>query len=141
MLVPTVNELGEMRDNRVMRNGRIGILAVAVAVAAALFAVACGADSAPLTVPTPTPGPAPTAAPPTEPPPDPTPVPTAEPTATPTVEVVQVDEGPELPVLPVISNREHKLVGTQEWINSEPLTLKGLAEEGKVVLIDFWTYT
>ena len=105
--------------------------------AAALLAVACGSESAPLTVPTPTPGPAPTAVPPTEPPP----VPTAEATATPTVEVVQADEGPELPVLPVISNREHKLVGTQEWINSEPQTLKGLAEEGKVVLIDFWTYT
>ncbi len=128
-----------MRDNRGMRVGRGAILVAAMA--AALIAVACGSESAPLTVPTPTPGPAPTAVPPTEPPPAQTAVPPAEPTATPTVEVVQVDEGPELPVLPVISNREHKLVGTQEWINSEPLTLKGLAEEGKVVLIDFWTYT
>ena len=107
--------------------------------AAALLVAACGGESAPLVVPTATPGPAPTAVPPTEPPP--TPVPTVAPTATPTVEVVQVDEGPELPVLPVISTREHKLVGTQEWINSEPLTLAGLADEGKVVLIDFWTYT
>lgn len=122
-----------------MRVGRGAILVAAMA--AALLVVACGSESAPLTVPTPTPGPAPTAVPPTEPPPAQTPVPTTGPTATPTVEVVQVDEGPELPVLPVISNREHKLVGTQEWINSEPLTLKGLAEEGKVVLIDFWTYT
>lgn len=128
-----------MRDNRGMRVGR-GVILVA-AMAAALLAVACGGESAPLTVPTPTPGPAPTAAPPTEPPPAPTTEPTAEPTATPTVEVVRVDEGPELPVLPVISTREHKLVGTQEWINSEPLTLAGLADEGKVVLIDFWTYT
>lgn len=29
--------------------------------------------------------------------------------------------------------------GTQEWINSEPLTMDGL--QGQVVLIDFWTYT
>ena len=29
--------------------------------------------------------------------------------------------------------------GTQEWINSEPLTMDGL--RGNVVLIDFWTYT
>ena len=29
--------------------------------------------------------------------------------------------------------------GTQEWINSEPLTIDGL--RGNVVLIDFWTYT
>jgi len=32
-----------------------------------------------------------------------------------------------------------ELVGTQEWINSEPLTINGL--RGKVVLIDFWTYS
>ena len=32
-----------------------------------------------------------------------------------------------------------EFMGTQEWINSEPLTLAGL--RGNVVLIDFWTYT
>ncbi len=32
-----------------------------------------------------------------------------------------------------------ELTGIVNWINSEPLTLKGL--RGKVVLIDFWTYT
>ena len=127
-----------MRDNRLMRNGRLAVLTVA-AMVAALFIAACGGETAPLVVPTATPGQAPTAVPPTEPPP--TPVPTVAPIATPTVEVVQVDEGPELPILPVISTREHKLVGTQEWVNSDPLTLAGLAEEGKVVLIDFWTYT
>lgn len=126
-----------MRDNRLMRNGRLVILVVA-AIATVLFVAACGGESAPLAVPTATQSP-PTAVPPTESPP--TPVPTVAPIATPTVEAVRVDEGPELPILPVISTREHKLVGTQEWINSEPLTLAGLAEEGKVVLIDFWTYT
>ena len=32
-----------------------------------------------------------------------------------------------------------ELVGTQEWINSEPLTIAGL--RGKVVIVDFWTYS
>jgi len=32
-----------------------------------------------------------------------------------------------------------ELVGTQRWINSDPLTLDAL--KGKVVLVDFWTYT
>ena len=127
-----------MRDNWLMRNGRLAILVVA-AMAAVLSVAACGGESAPLAVPTATPGPPPTAVPATES--APTPVPTVAPIATPTSEAVRIDEGPELPILPVISTREHKLVGTQEWINSEPLTLAGLAEEGKVVLIDFWTYT
>ena len=122
-----------------MRNGRLAIVAVA-STAAVLLVAACGGESAPLVVPTATPpGPAPTAISPTAP--SPTPVAAVASTATPTVEVVQVDEGPELPILPVISTREHKLVGTQEWINSDPLTLAGLADEGKVVLIEFWTYT
>ena len=32
-----------------------------------------------------------------------------------------------------------EFLGIANWINSEPLTLEGL--RGKVVLIDFWTYT
>ena len=32
-----------------------------------------------------------------------------------------------------------ELVGIQDWINSKPLTLKDL--RGKVVLVDFWTYS
>tara|TARA_Y100000310_G_C20634286_1_gene790360 strand:- start:432 stop:1565 length:1134 start_codon:yes stop_codon:yes gene_type:complete len=32
-----------------------------------------------------------------------------------------------------------ELIGNQGWINSEPLTLREL--KGKVVLVDFWTYT
>ena len=31
------------------------------------------------------------------------------------------------------------LAGAQQWLNSEPLTIEGL--KGKVVLIDFWTYS
>jgi len=32
-----------------------------------------------------------------------------------------------------------ELIGLNSWINSEPLSLKGL--RGKVVLVDFWTYS
>ncbi len=32
-----------------------------------------------------------------------------------------------------------EFTGIEKWLNSEPLTLKGLA--GQVVLVDFWTYS
>ena len=38
-----------------------------------------------------------------------------------------------------IGNCAPEFRDTQEWINSEPLTMESL--RGKVVLIDFWTYT
>lgn len=44
-------------------------------------------------------------------------------------------EGQKLPVL----KKAPELTGTQQWINSEPLSIAGL--KGKVVLIDFWTYS
>lgn len=34
-----------------------------------------------------------------------------------------------------------ELVGGGAWVNSEPLTLAGLQAEGKVTLVNFWTYT
>ena len=34
-----------------------------------------------------------------------------------------------------------ELEGVTGWLNSEPLTIAGLLAEGRVVLIDFWTYT
>ncbi len=69
-----------------------------------------------------TPEPEPT--PPPEPEPDLTPEP--EPTATPKP---QIADGPLAP----------EPTGIYAWINSEPLTLEQLL--GKVVLVDFWTYT
>ncbi len=39
----------------------------------------------------------------------------------------------------VASYKAPELTGTQEWFNSEPLKLSDL--KGKVVLIDFWTYS
>jgi thiol-disulfide isomerase/thioredoxin len=36
--------------------------------------------------------------------------------------------------------RAPELSGGGAWINSEPLTLAGLQQQNKVVLVDFWTY-
>src|ERR1700751_5007184 len=41
----------------------------------------------------------------------------------------------ELPVEDIMPS----LDGAQQWLNSDPLTMRGL--KGKVVLIDFWTYS
>ena len=56
---------------------------------------------------------------------------------------------PESPALPTAVSsapdvgaeysETHELQGIAGWINSDPLTLAGL--KGKVVLLDFWTYT
>ena len=44
-------------------------------------------------------------------------------------------EAPELP----IEGRLARFDGATGWLNSAPLTPDGLA--GRVVLVDFWTYT
>jgi thiol-disulfide isomerase/thioredoxin len=41
--------------------------------------------------------------------------------------------------LPVLANQMPAFSGIASWLNSEPLTAEGL--KGKVVLIDFWTYS
>jgi thiol-disulfide isomerase/thioredoxin len=46
------------------------------------------------------------------------------------IAAVARSEGPPAP----------ELSGGGAWINSEPLTLAGLRQQDKVVLIDFWTY-
>ena len=46
-----------------------------------------------------------------------------------------LSEAPELPV----KGEAPELQGIVGWINSEPLTMEEL--RGKVVLVDFWTYT
>ena len=127
-------------SRRLMTNALQSRIALAAAVAlltfALLFAAACTSER-----PT-SPAPAPTnAAPPT---PDaassvvitpaatltatdaPTPASTPVPTATPN------PPPPQAPLAP-------ELVGTQEWLNSQPLKIEDL--RGKIVLIDFWTYT
>jgi len=60
--------------------------------------------------------------------PEPEPTATPAPAPTPVVAEIEYISAPEL--------RE-----TGEWINSEPFTLAQMRDEGKVVLVDFWTYT
>ncbi|MCH7607875.1 MAG: redoxin domain-containing protein [Chloroflexi bacterium] len=70
---------------------------------------------------------------------------TAGPTATPTPD--PADRVPPTVAAPQLSGRPGGFVGDlapeftvgATWLNSEPLTIAGL--RGKVVLIDFWTYT
>ena len=104
-----------------MRKSIFPILTILTAfLIAALLAASCGGDE---------PGDAPTA--------------TAD--QAPAAQPTQVDAQPTEPAptatsaAPSDSQRAPELVGIESWINSEPLTLEGL--RGKVVLIDFWTYT
>ncbi len=83
-----------------------------------------------------TPEPAPAAAPDDtpEPPPPPKAAQTAAPTGTPPPPPpCEGTRGGK------VGNCAPEFAGTQEWINSGPLSMEGL--RGKVVLIDFWTYS
>ena len=42
---------------------------------------------------------------------------------------------------PVNDRTDYELRNTQEWLNGEPTNITALRESGKVVLVDFWTYT
>ena len=42
---------------------------------------------------------------------------------------------------PVNDRTDYELRNTQEWLNGDPTTIAALRESGKVVLVDFWTYT
>ena len=147
--------------------GRLLILAAATALLPLLALVACGGEEAATAAPTippaatatPAPAVAPqptlalaaTAAPAT---PEPTAAPatiaapaTPQPTAAPAaIATPQPTAAPVAPVAPCEGTRggetgncAPEFAGTQEWINSQPLLLQEL--RGKVVLIDFWTYS
>ncbi len=51
---------------------------------------------------------------------------------------VSLPGNPKASSLPILK-KAPELTGTQQWINSQPLTLAQL--KGKVVLVDFWTYS
>ena len=147
--------------------GRLLILAAATALLPLLALVACGGEEAatpapttppaatatpaPAVAPQPTLAPAATAAPAT---PQPTAAPatiaapaTPQPTAAPAASATpQPTAAPAAPVAPCEGTRggetgncAPEFAGTQEWINSQPLLMQEL--RGKVVLIDFWTYS
>ena len=97
------------------------------------IAIACGSDPTARPDPTIMPGPTATEVPASQPQGQQS-APAAEPTAAPAM------------LMPCDGSRggsvgdcAPEFAGTQEWINSEPLSMEGLL--GKVVLIDFWTYT
>lgn len=102
-------------------------LLATLAVSLALVVAACGGGAS---APSPTPAPTSTAPPATA----------ASATATTTPE-----PGPTSTPTPLAELREQEkelapeLTGISGWLNSGPLTLE--SQRGKVVLIDFWTYT
>ena len=75
----------------------------------------------------------------------------AAPSETPTTRVVEEPAAPTSTPVPVVAStsptaaligdypKASEFAGLMGWINSEPFTLE--SQRGKVVLIDFWTYT
>jgi thiol-disulfide isomerase/thioredoxin len=89
---------------------------VILALVTTMLAAACGADSVP------------------------TASPIASPPASPTSSVTaESDLGTPASVGGNVGNLAPDFAGNASWINSEPLVMSGL--RGKVVLVDFWTYT
>ena len=122
--------LGRSRRGSALGAVSIGILIFALATLLTLSA--CGSDEPTATaIPEPTatsaPDPTATSAP------DPTPEPTEEPTPEPT-------EAPAARTEPV-ELFDMDVRNIDGWINSEPTSIAQLTSEGKVVLVDFWTYT
>ena len=105
-------------------------LVFVIAAATLALALACGSDSTAAPTPDMMPGPTATAVPDTAAPADDEPRPTVDPA---TVTPCDGDTGGR------IGNCAPEFRDTQGWINTEPLTMESL--RGKVVLIDFWTYT
>ena len=87
-------------------------------------------------MPEPAATPVPTATPELEAAPEPTAA--SEPTATPTPAATPFPPC-EGSLGGAVGDCAPEFAGTQEWVNSEPLTMQEL--RGKVVLIDFWTYS
>ena len=78
-----------------------------------------------------------------EPSPAPTSTPTVAPTPTPTPSLAPT---PSLPAYEasgstggMVGDSASEFTGIAQWLNSNPLTMEEL--RGRVVLIDFWTYT
>jgi cytochrome c biogenesis protein CcdA/thiol-disulfide isomerase/thioredoxin len=53
--------------------------------------------------------------------------------------MMQAKPSGELPADLPVEDLTPSLAGAQQWLNSDPLTIEGL--KGKVVLVDFWTYS
>ncbi len=125
---------------------RSALLALAVVLVSAEL-VSCGGDAGEEAVQVPA---SPTSEPTVE-----TPAPTATtaptvvvpPTATAAEAEMPYWEKPILPGMamkqypPVNDRTDYELKSTQEWLNGEQTTIAEIRESGRVVLVDFWTYT
>ena len=127
--------LGRSRRGSAFGAVSIGILIFTLATLLTLSA--CGSDE-PEVVDTATPEPVvPTATSAPEPTEEPTSEPTVEPTAEPTEAPTQAPVARTEP----IELLDKDVRDIDAWINSEPTSIAELTSQGKVVLVDFWTYT
>ena len=131
--------------NKRLTSPRTYLLTTA-AIVLALTMISCGAeegDSGEVAQVAATSAPEPTAT--TAPPPTATQAPTATiaPTATETPYwAKQILPGMAMEQYPPVNTRtDYELKNTQEWLNGEPTTIAEIRDSGRVVLVDFWTYT
>lgn len=132
-----------------LRNRQItcrSYLLIAAVVVIGLALVSCGAeegDGGEVAQVAPTTVPAPTAT--IAPPPTATQAPTATiaPTATESPYwAKQILPGIAMEQYPPVNDRtDYELKNTQEWLNGEPTTIAEIRDSGRVVVVDFWTYT
>lgn len=123
-------------------------LLIAAIVVLSLILVSCGAEEGDggevaQVAATATTAPDPTAT--TAPPPTATQAPTATiaPTATETPYwAKKIVPGIAMEQYPPVNDRtDYELKNTQEWLNGEPTTIAEIRDSGRVVVVDFWTYT
>ena len=123
-------------------------LLIAAISALSLILVSCGAeegDSGEVAqvAATATSVPDPTAT--TAPPPTATQAPTATIAPTPTETpywAKKIIPGIAMEQYPPVNDRtDYELKNTQEWLNGEPTTIAEIRDSGRVVVVDFWTYT
>ena len=132
-----------LRNRQIARRSYLLIAAVMVI---GLALVSCGAeegDGGEIAQVAATTVPAPTAT--TAPPPTATQAPTATiaPTATESPYwAKKILPGVAMEQYPPVNDRtDYELKNTQEWLNGEPTTIAEIRDNGRVVVVDFWTYT
>ncbi len=123
-------------------------LLIAAIVALSLILVSCGSEEGDgeevaQVAATATSAPEPTAT--TAPPPTATQAPTATIAPTPTETpywAKKIIPGIAMEQYPPVNDRtDYELKNTQEWLNGEPTTIAEIRDSGRVVVVDFWTYT
>ena len=123
-------------------------LLIAAIVVLSLILVSCGAEEGDggevaQVAATATTAPEPTAT--TAPPPTATQAPTATIAPTPTETpywAKKIIPGIAMEQYPPVNDRtDYELKNTQEWLNGEPTTIAEIRDSGRVVVVDFWTYT